>query len=121
MHELAICQNLLNEVTRVAIANGADEVTGVVVAIGPLSGVVALLLERAFEIARAGTVAESAELAVEEMPVIVRCKICGEESAAAANALLCAHCGTWQVDVTSGEELLLKRVTLAGAPAVAAN
>ncbi len=112
MHELAVCQSLLREVARAAAANGAGEVTRVVVAIGSLSGVEGPLLARAFEVARCGTIASGAALEIEAVPVRVRCKICAAETETPVNALLCGRCGAWQVDVLSGEELLLTRVEL---------
>ncbi len=112
MHELAVCQSLLLEVGRAAAANGSREVTRVVVAVGALSGVEGSLLGRAFEVARCGTVAEHAALEIEAVPVRVRCKICAVETETPVNALLCGGCGTWQVEIASGEELLLKRVEL---------
>ncbi|MDE2349567.1 MAG: hydrogenase maturation nickel metallochaperone HypA [Gammaproteobacteria bacterium] len=112
MHELAVCQSLLREVARAAAANGAGEVTRVVVAVGSLSGVEGPLLARAFEVARCGTIASGAALEIEAVPVRVRCKICAAETETPVNALLCGRCGAWQVDVLSGEELLLTRVEL---------
>lgn len=120
MHELAICQSLLSEVGRVAELHGAREVTEVVVAVGPLSGVEPHLLERAFSVARAGTVADHAALEIEMAPVVVWCKVCEIETPVTANALLCGGCGTWQVQLKSGSELLLMRVELAGITEAAA-
>ena len=114
MHELSICQSLLSEVARAAAANDATEVNRIAVAIGPLSGVDASLLVRAFEVARMGTIAAHAELEIETMPAVVWCKECEIETPVAANALLCGRCGTWQVELRSGAELLLKRVELSG-------
>jgi hydrogenase nickel incorporation protein HypA/HybF len=68
---------------------------------------------RAFGIARAGSIAENAELQVEEKPVVVWCESCGVETHAAVNALLCGRCRSWRVDLRSGGELLLKSVDLA--------
>jgi hydrogenase nickel incorporation protein HypA/HybF len=120
MHEFAICQSLIAEAGRVAAAHNASEVTGIVVAVGPLSGVEAPLLARAFEIARTGTIAERAVLDIEIVPISVWCGDCGAASAAGVNALLCGRCGTWQVDLNSGDELLLKRVELVPAAEAAA-
>jgi hydrogenase nickel incorporation protein HypA/HybF len=113
MHELAICQSLLSEAGRLAALNSAREVTGIVVAIGPLSGVEPQLLGRAFSIARAGTLAERASLTIETAPVLVWCKACEIETQVEVNALLCGACGTWQVQLKSGNEMLLKRLELA--------
>jgi hydrogenase nickel incorporation protein HypA/HybF len=112
MHELSVCQGLLREVARVAAARRAVSVTRIVVAIGPLSGVEAPLLERAFSIARAGTIARDAVLETELTEVLVWCQSCNVETATAANRLLCGQCGGWHVQLRSGDELLLKSVEL---------
>jgi len=116
MHELAICQSLLTEVAKVAAAHGVSRVTRVSIVIGPLSGVEVPQLVRAFDLARLGTVAEAAALAVENSPVVVWCDICERASPVPANALLCGGCGTWKVSLKSGDELLLKRVELVAGP-----
>jgi len=116
MHELSICQSLLREVANVAAAHRATAVTRIFVAIGPLSGVEAQLLTRAFALARLGTVAQTAALAVEASPVVVWCDICELETAVPVNRLLCGQCGAWKIALKSGDELLLKRVELVEAP-----
>ena len=112
MHELAICQALIEQVERVARDHEAQRVVSVVVSVGPLSGVEPKLLEHAYPLAASGTVAESATLVVELEPVRVRCRSCRAETDALPNRLLCGACSDWQVDVTSGEQMLLKRVEI---------
>ncbi len=113
MHELAICQSLLGEVERTAAAHGCREVTAVVVAIGPLSGVEPDALSRAFAVARGATVADRAALRIEAVPVVVWCAACGLETQTPPNALLCGRCGAWRIELRTGDELLLKQVELA--------
>lgn len=113
MHELAVCQSLIAEVERVSADHGAASVAVITVAVGPLSGVEGKLLARAFSIARAGTAAENAELEIEAVPVVVRCAACDADTIVVPNRLLCGTCGGWQVELKSGDELLLKRVELA--------
>ena len=112
MHELSLCRGLLGEVTRVAKAHGATSVAEIVVDVGPLSGVEPPLLTRAFNVARVGTLAENATLAINRVPARVWCPACQAETEAAANALLCGRCGTWQVHLKSGNELNLTRLDL---------
>ena len=112
MHELSICQGLLRQVQQVAADNNARSVELIRLRIGGLSGVEPPLLERAFEIARAGTIASEAVLEIEEGPVVVRCRECGASSAVAVNRLICQYCGEWRVTVTEGEELLLLSVEI---------
>ncbi len=112
MHELAVCQGLMREVDRVARAAGASQVLSVTVRIGPLAGVEPQLIESAYPLACAGTIAAGSELIVERAALRVRCERCGEQSEVLSSHIVCAHCGHWQVQVLSGEELLLARVEL---------
>lgn len=111
MHELAICQALLEQVEEIARRHAA-RVSRVHVAVGPLSGVDPRLLERAYGLAAAGTTAGDSDLVIEEAAVRVRCRGCGAESSATAQRLLCAECGNWQTELTGGDELLLLKVEL---------
>lgn len=112
MHELSVCQALLTQVENVAREQNARQVLSVSLGIGPLSGVEPALLSQAWPLAAAGTVADNAELLIEERPVRVRCSQCGKDSDATANRLLCAHCGDWRTQLLSGDDLLLLQVEL---------
>ena len=112
MHELSICQALMEEVSRVAREQHATAVSDIYVCIGPLSGVEAPLMRNAFPLAAAGTIADEAELHLETTPIRVRCESCDSESDATTNRLVCAHCGDWRTQVIAGDELLLRRVVL---------
>ena len=114
MHELAICQSLIQQVEKIAFENHAGAVEKIELIIGALSGVEGPLLDRAFDIARMGTIAQGAELKMEIGPVVVECRICGNRNEVAVNRLLCDACGDWQVNVKQGDEMLLKRVELSG-------
>jgi len=80
MHELAICQSLMNQVESIAAERNAQCVLSITVGMGPLSGVEAQLLKNAYPVASAGTVAENAELIIEYLPIRVKCSQCGSES-----------------------------------------
>ena len=112
MHELAICQSLMDQVESIASERNAQSVTSIVVAMGPLSGVEAQLLKNAYPIASAGTVAENAELVIEYLPVRVKCTQCGSESDTLPNKLICKQCGDWRTTLVSGDELMLMSVEL---------
>jgi len=112
MHELSVCQDLIRQVEKVAAAHDAVAVERIVLQIGELSGVEPPLLERAFTVARAGTVAAAAEMEIRTGPVVVLCTECGGRSAVPANRLVCTYCGDWRVRVVEGEELLLLSIEL---------
>lgn len=112
MHELSICQSLLSQVETLVRQHQAQRVTKIVLHIGPLSGVEAHLLQQAYPLAVAATVAEHALLEIHSLPIKVHCQACGQDSEASANRLLCGHCGSWQTRLISGDELLLARLEM---------
>lgn len=113
MHELSVCQSLLGQIEAVALENRATAVHRVTLQIGPLSGVEPQLLQQAFPIAMAGSIAESAVLDIERLPIRLECRQCGAESeAASANKLVCGQCGHWQTRLLSGDEMLLASLEL---------
>jgi hydrogenase nickel incorporation protein HypA/HybF len=112
VHELSVCQALIDEVAKIARSYDARAVGRITVEVGPLSGVEPGLLARAFEIARMGTCAAEAELSIAVPEIMVRCSECGASSRAQPNRLLCASCGGYRTSVLEGDELRLRRVEL---------
>jgi hydrogenase nickel incorporation protein HypA/HybF len=112
VHELAVCQGLIDQLEDISRREQAEKITRVRLRIGPLSGVEPQLLEDAYPIAAAGTVADGATLEIEHQPVRVHCAVCGHETDASANRLICADCGDFRTRLTSGDEMLLVSVEL---------
>ncbi|MGA9855600.1 MAG: hydrogenase maturation nickel metallochaperone HypA [Gammaproteobacteria bacterium] len=121
MHELAICQALLDQVQAVAAEHADADVSRITLCVGPLSGVVPELLDRAFYLARAGGPAAHAELVIESTEIRVRCRVCGAESEATPAHLICGVCGDFHTDLLVGDQLVLKRVELIQPGATSAN
>jgi len=112
VHELSLCMNLVDQLTELASQHGATSVARIEVQVGALSGIEARLLEDAFPFACAGTVAESAVLAVELVRPRIRCRHCLREADAAPNRLVCNSCGSFDTELLSGQDLILSRVEL---------
>lgn len=112
MHELAICQSLMSQVESIALERNAQSVISILIAIGPLSGVEAPLLKNAYPLASVGTVAENAELLIDQLPIRIKCTQCGSESEAKPNKLTCQQCGDWRTELISGDEMMLMSVEL---------
>jgi hydrogenase nickel incorporation protein HypA/HybF len=110
MHELSICQALLEQVAEIAVRHGAQGVERITVEVGPLSGVEPELLVRAFEFARVGGCAAGAVLWIKRIEITVSCLTCGAESGAEPNRLICARCGAYRTRVVAGDELRLRDV-----------
>src|ERR671928_1239130 len=109
MHELA----LADAVVTIAREHARGRrVASVEVRIGRLRQVVPDALEFAFELVAAGTEVEGAALEVEHVPVRVRCARCDAESEAPEFPLACEGCGSVDVDVAAGDELLVESLEL---------
>ena len=112
MHELAVCQSLLASVEQTARNHHAQSIRNVYLSIGPLSGLEISLLERAWTIARAGTLVANAAIVITSMPILVKCRQCGHQGHAQANKLICETCKDWRVTLVSGDEMLLTSIDL---------
>jgi hydrogenase nickel incorporation protein HypA/HybF len=110
MHELAICQALLDEIGAQAAAHSPARVASVTVELGPLSGVVPELFRQAYEFAKVGSVAGNATLLIKATEVRVYCSECESETAARPNRLVCGVCGNWRTRLRAGDELLLRAI-----------
>src|SRR5215210_5845473 len=104
MHELAIADS----VVRIACAHAAGrKVARVELRVGHLRQVVPSALEFAFGLVAEGTEVEGAELEMEVVPAAGRCRACGADTPLPGFPLLCTACGSLDVDVLQGEELLV--------------
>lgn len=112
MHELSVCQSIIDQVSNIAEKQHAQRVEKIHVQIGPLAGVEPDLLQAAFPMARANTAAAGAELVISSLPVVVLCPECGFESQVTVNNMVCSCCGNWRTQLVSGDELILQRVEL---------
>ena len=104
MHELSIAEAIVDIAQRHARGR---PVYRVAVKVGHLRQVVPDALQFAFELLVEGTELDGAQLAIEEVPGEVRCQACGRISEVRAFPLQCAGCGSLDVIVCAGEELLV--------------
>ena len=111
MHELAICQALMNQIETIATERNASHVVSIVIGMGPLSGVEPLLLRSAFKrLAQDRTVAD-ASLELEEVSLLAACNPCQCEFEVRKFVFRCPKCGG-NVRVIRGDELQLVSVSL---------
>ena len=104
MHELSIAQAVLDITCRHA---DGRRVTVVDCKVGHLRQVVPSALTFAWELVAEGSEAAGAELRIEEVPATVRCRACAEQTTLAGFPAACGTCGSLDVEVTGGEELLV--------------
>jgi hydrogenase nickel incorporation protein HypA/HybF len=111
MHELAIADAVLT----MALEQAADRrVARIGMRIGHLRQIVPSALRFGFEMVAHDTRAQGAELEIDHIPVAVWCERCNEESGASALPLVCARCGTLDVAVRRGDEMLVDWIEVEG-------
>jgi hydrogenase nickel incorporation protein HypA/HybF len=112
MHELSVCQAMIDQIENLVVQHRARYVEAVDVEIGELSGIDAGLFADAFSIMKEGTCAESAILNARPLPPWVQCIECNQRTATRAHHLVCGSCGGYRVTVVQGNELRLRNVKL---------
>lgn len=111
MHEVALGEAILDAVERRAAGR---KVRRVKVRVGTLHRVVGPALDQGFALVSEGSVAEGAELEMVVVPATVTCRSCGEHHHDDEMAFVCLACGSNEVDVEGGQELMLESLELDG-------
>ena len=109
MHELAITQSIVDTVC--GRTDGA-RVTVVRLEIGKLSGVVPDAVRFCFDLVADGTTLDGATLQISEPTGEAQCRTCGQTFATSDLILLC-ECGSADVELLRGDQLLIKSVEVA--------
>lgn len=108
MHETSIARTLLEEVgERVRRAGIRGRVAAVRLRLGRMSTVVPESLKFAFEVLSRGSPLDGARLEIEEVPVRARCRACGRGFEIDEPCFLCESCGSPDLEILSGNELLI--------------
>jgi len=112
MHELSIVTSLFEVLEEKARENKAAKVVGVKLKLGKLAGVVPELLRTAFDTYKQGTIAAEATLEIEEVPLKLRCRKCGAVIERDEFVLVCPSCGSTELEILEGMDLLLDKLDL---------
>lgn len=112
MHELSIVASLFETLEEKAREHRARKITMVRLKVGKLAGVVPEFLRTAFDIYKEGTIAADAAIEIEEVPVRVRCRRCAADITKDDFVFACSACGSTDIEVTEGLELLLDKIEL---------
>lgn len=107
MHELALCEAIVDSVTRHAVGQRVERVE---VRIGHFRQVVPDSLQFSWELLTAGTDLAGCELAIDHVPAVISCQGCGQLTTLVAPILLCRGCDSSDVTLVSGEEFLIASI-----------
>src|SRR5689334_22405966 len=109
MHEMALAEGILAVVLDAA---DGEPVRRVRLRVGALQRVVPESLGMCFQLLAEDTVAAVARLELQDVPARLRCLRCDDESAFDAPPFVCRECGSWEIEMLAGEELLVDGVEL---------
>ncbi len=116
MHEMSYCEGVLEAVERRA---GGRAVARIGVRIGAVHRVVADAFQQSFEMAAADGPAAGARTVVVVVPVCGHCMDCRHDFESADPSPACPSCGSLDVAVEGGDEVVLEWIAYASARAAA--
>jgi hydrogenase nickel incorporation protein HypA/HybF len=108
MHELSLCESVLQVLQEQARSQGFERVRRVRLEVGALAGVEVEAMRFGFDVVTRGSLAEGAELVILERSATAFCLDCGRTVEVAQRFDPCPLCGGVHLQVTGGEELRIK-------------
>jgi len=110
MHEISIAESVLQIIEDTARAEGCTRVRTVWLEIGQLAGVEKESLRFCFDAVTRDSVAQDARLEIIETAGQGWCMECARNVAVTARYEPCPSCGSFQIEVTGGEEMRVKEL-----------
>ena len=110
MHEMALCEGIIQIVEDEARRQCFSRVKAVCVEIGALSHVAPDAMKFCFEAVAARTLARGARLEIVELPGVAWCMACSTSVEIKQRYEPCPSCGSYQLQVTAGEEMRVKEL-----------
>jgi hydrogenase nickel incorporation protein HypA/HybF len=113
MHEMGIAMEIV-DIAKASIPQDMQDarVIRVNLQVGRLSAIVPDSLRFCFDLVIKDTPLEGAELSIEEVPVVARCKDCQAEWTVTEPVFTCKACQSGAIDMLSGRELDIKSIEI---------
>lgn len=110
MHEISLCEGVLQVLEDHAHSQGFRLVKRVWLELGALSGVDPEAMRFGFDAVMKGSLAEGAVLEIIILPGEAWCMPCGRSVLVKARYDTCPECGSYQLQVTGGDEMRVKEL-----------
>lgn len=110
MHEMSLCEGVLQILEDNAKSQGYDRVKTVWLEIGALSSVELEAMRFCFDAVMRDTLADQARLEIIEVPGEAWCMQCSKTVPAKQRFDACPECGSYQLQVTGGDEMKIKEL-----------
>jgi hydrogenase nickel incorporation protein HypA/HybF len=121
MHEFSFAYNIFKVAEATALKYKAKRITEVLLEIGELTLIVPELLQRSFEMATKGSIAEGAKLTITMTPGKIQCRDCSKisevtltkESQLTGNQLFqCSYCSSNNTEIIEGKKANVKNIKI---------
>ncbi|MFX1387908.1 MAG: hydrogenase maturation nickel metallochaperone HypA [Promethearchaeota archaeon] len=121
MHEFSFAYNIFKVAEATALKYHATKITEVLLEIGELTLIVPELLERSFEMATKGSIAEGAKLVIKITPGKIRCRECNKISTVSLTQeaqltglqlFKCSNCGSNNTEIVEGKKANVKNIKI---------
>ncbi len=113
MHEMSLCEGILQILEEQARAQHYHRVKAVWLEIGALAGVEIEALRFSFEVVCRGSLAEGARLEIIGTPGQAWCMDCARTVTVNERYAACPECGGCQLHVNGGDEMRIKELEVA--------
>ncbi len=107
---MSVTREMLHQLIEKAQSEGANRIKRVVLEVGEMSGLDSNDLRNSFQLLSHDTPAEGAELAINAVPLKVRCLSCDAEYSAGGFRMTCGKCGSIASELISGNELRVREM-----------
>jgi hydrogenase nickel incorporation protein HypA/HybF len=110
MHEMSLAAEILDTVIEQAKEHAAQKILRVKIKVGEYCAIDPQALAFSFEALARETIAEGADLEVDTLPPMVKCRDCGEEFAFKGLQMVCPSCGGTNGEMAAGDEIIIDQV-----------
>ncbi len=110
MHEMSLCEGILQVLENESKRQGFKKVQNVWVEIGALAGVEKEALLFSFDVVTKKSIAEQAKLIIVDIPGTAWCMQCSKSVDVNQRFDQCPDCGSYQLQITSGDEMKIKEL-----------
>lgn len=110
MHEITLVTSLFEIINQQVAVHGMTKVTAVHLKVGEMAGVEPMTLTACFDVVAEGTPAAGARLVIEDVPLMGKCRSCGERFNIQGYRFVCPLCVGENVELVGGRELYIDRL-----------
>ncbi|MDJ0833529.1 MAG: hydrogenase maturation nickel metallochaperone HypA [Gammaproteobacteria bacterium] len=110
MHEMSLCEGILQVMQTEAQKQGFSQVKNVWLEIGDLAGVEVDAMLFSFDAVTRNSLADGAKLNIINIPGTAWCMQCGKNVPVTERFDACPECGSYQLQVTGGDEMRIKEL-----------